>query len=81
MKIRARLFAAARQAAGRESLEIDLPEGATIADLRDRLAGMIPSAAGLIRHMMFAIDTRYVPLETLLHPDADVACIPPVSGG
>ena len=81
MNVRVRLFAVARQAAGRDSVEIELPEGATIADLRDRLAIEVPPLSGLLPHMMFAIDAQYVPLGTVLRPGADVACIPPVSGG
>lgn len=81
MKVRVRLFAAVRQAAGREAIDLDLPDKATVADLRDRLAVLIPSAAGLVRHATFAIDAQYVPLDAPLQPDADVACIPPVSGG
>lgn len=81
MKVRVRLFAAMRQAAGRETIDVELPGGATVADLRDRLAIEIPSAARLMPHMMFAIDAQYVPFDAPLRPDADVACIPPVSGG
>jgi molybdopterin converting factor small subunit len=81
VNVRVRLFAVARQAAGRDAVEVELPEGATIAELRDRLAIEIPPLTGLLRHMTFAIDAQYVPLGAVLHPGADVACIPPVSGG
>jgi molybdopterin converting factor subunit 1 len=81
VNVRVRLFAAARQAAGHDAVEVELPEPATVADLRDRLAIQVPSLSGLLRHMMFAVDTQYVPLDAVLRPGADVACIPPVSGG
>ncbi len=81
MNVRVRLFAAVRQAAGRDAIDLELPDRATVADLRDRLAIEIPAAAGLMRQMLFAIDAQYVPLDTPLRPDAEVACIPPVSGG
>ncbi len=81
MNVRVRLFAAARQAAGQDVVQVEIPEGATVADLRDQLALQVPPLSGLLRHMMFAIDAQYVPLDAVLPPDADVACIPPVSGG
>jgi molybdopterin converting factor subunit 1 len=81
VKVRVRLFAVARQAAGQDAVEVELPEGATVGELRDRLALQAPALSGLLRHMMFAIDAQYVPLDAVLRPDADVACIPPVSGG
>ena len=56
-------------------------QGATVADLRRQLATRVPPLSGLLRHMMFAIDAQYVSADALLPPDAEVACIPPVSGG
>lgn len=81
MKVRVRLFAVARQAAGRESLELELPEGATIGELRSRLAAQVPPLAGLLGQVMFALGARYAADDAVIPPGADVACIPPVSGG
>ena len=81
MKVRVRLFAVAKQVAGRESVEIDLPEGATIAQLREQLGARVPRLAKIIDQMMFAIDVQYANDQTRIPPGADVACIPPVSGG
>ena len=81
MKIRVRLFAVAREAAGRDWLELDLPEGATIALLRSQLGLRVPRLSGQVGQMMFAIDTKYADDATPIPRDADVACIPPVSGG
>jgi molybdopterin converting factor small subunit len=81
VKVRVRLFAVARQAAGRESLELELPEGATIGELRSRLAAQVPPLAGLLGQVTFALGTRYAADDAVIPPGADVACIPPVSGG
>jgi len=81
VKVRVRLFAVAKQVAGRESVEIDLPEGATIAQLRDQLGARVPLLAGIVGQMMFAVDVQYANDQTPIPPGADVACIPPVSGG
>ena len=81
MKVQVRLFAAARQADGQDRLELELPEGATVADLRRELSGRIPELSDLIRRAMFAVDTEYAADDRTLPCDAEVACIPPVSGG
>ena len=81
MNVRVRLFAGARQVAGRETVEVELPEGATIGELRRRLAGEFPRLSDLVAGVMFAIDTQYACDRDEIPADADVACIPPVSGG
>ena len=81
MKIKVRLFAVARELAGHDHVELELPDGATIGQLRTQLAAEVPQLSPLIRQMMFAIDTQYADDPTVVPPDSDVACIPPVSGG
>ncbi len=81
MKVRVRLFAVARQAAGRDSIELELPEGATIGELRSQLAAQMSALGGLWGQMLFALGTRYADDDSVISPGADVACIPPVSGG
>ncbi len=81
MNVHVRLFAAARQAAGQDRLQLELPEGATVGDLRRQLSGRMPELSELIRRAMFAVDTEYAPDDRTLPRDAEVACIPPVSGG
>ncbi len=81
MKVRVRLFAVAKQAAGRETVELEVAEGTSIAALRSHLAAEVPPLAGLLAQMMFAIDARYAAEEATIPPDTEVACIPPVSGG
>ena len=81
MKVRVRLFAVAKQVAGRDSVELDLPEPATIAQLREALGTEVPQLSGIVARMMFAVDMQYAHDETRVPPGAEVACIPPVSGG
>lgn len=81
MKVRVRLFAIARQAAGCDWAELDLPAGATIGLVRSRLAEEFPILANLTPAMMFAIGTQYADDSAVVPQGADVACIPPVSGG
>lgn len=82
MTVNVRLFAILRERAGRDSLEVELPEGASVADALvavEREAGL----DGLLARVgvRAAVNREYVPAETLLSPGDEVALIPPVSGG
>ncbi len=81
MSLRVRLFAVARELAGSDQVVINLPSGATIAELRAELIKQVPGLAPLASQLLFAVDEQYTSDTTVLLPDADVACIPPVSGG
>jgi molybdopterin converting factor subunit 1 len=81
VKIQVKLFAAARQVAGCETVCIELPESATVADLRTAIAARWPALDSTARHWMVAIDSDYASDSTVIPPDAEIACIPPVSGG
>ena len=81
MQIRVKLFAAARELAGGESIEIELPAQATVVELRQALMECLPRARELLARSMFAVNCDYATDDTRLSPNAEVACIPPVSGG
>ena len=81
MNVQIKLFAAARDLAGRDAIELSLPAGATVAVLRRELVARVPELAGLAPHVMFAINQEYAADATTIPADAEVACIPPVSGG
>jgi molybdopterin converting factor subunit 1 len=81
MKIQVRLFALARQLTDSDSITVDLPAGAVVADLRRQLGQQCPELADLLAHALFAVNTEYADDDSLLDPESEIACIPPVSGG
>lgn len=81
MIVEVRLFAVARQLAERDSVSLELPDGATLAALRAALAAKVPPLSGVLGQMTFAIGTEYADDRDTIPPDATIACIPPVSGG
>lgn len=77
MHVRVRLFAILRdRAGGTDQLEVELPDGAVVADA---LAQMRPLTAGM--PVVMAINHEYAEPQAPLHPDDELALIPPVSGG
>ena len=81
MRVTVRLFALASQRAGRAEVTIDLAEPATVADLKRALAADYPDLAPLLPNLMIAVAAEYADDQTPIPTGAEVAAIPPVSGG
>ena len=81
MLARVHLFAVARQRAGRPVVEVDLPDGATVADLKAALRATAYDLAAILPAARFAIDSEYADDDAPIPPGAEIALIPPVSGG
>jgi molybdopterin synthase catalytic subunit/molybdopterin converting factor small subunit len=75
MKVTVRLFAVLRERAGRDSLELDLDDGATV---RDAIAA-VPVADGV--PVVMAVNREVAAEDVVLAPGDELALIPPVSGG
>jgi molybdopterin converting factor subunit 1 len=81
MKVRVKLFAVARERVGRDSIEMELPADATVLQLRGALVAQFPPLADVIPHVRFAVNSEYAADAVVIPTDAEVAIIPPVSGG
>jgi len=81
MIIAVKLFARAKDLAGTDVLRVELPEGATVAELRQRLAAQCQALAELLKRSAIGVDGNFAQEGTILHPAAEVAVLPPVSGG
>jgi molybdopterin converting factor subunit 1 len=81
VRVSVRLFAGLHDLVGRREVELELVEGATIADLREQLVGQYPAVAPLMSTLVCAVNEEYVPNDHRLGPGDQVALIPPVSGG
>ncbi|MBL8830696.1 MAG: molybdopterin converting factor subunit 1 [Planctomycetaceae bacterium] len=81
MKLTVQLFAVVRDLAGAPAVEIEVPEQATIGQVRTILAEHVPALTSLQKHCHFAVNADYATDATVVPDGADVACIPPVSGG
>lgn len=81
MRVHVKLFAGVRQAAGCGELAVEVPDGASIGDVRAALERQVPSAQRLVARAMFASGREYATDQTPVDPTVELACIPPVSGG
>ena len=75
-------FAAARERAGRSAEELDLPGPSTsVKALLALLAIRHPSLATLLPHLRVAVNQEFTEGDAAIPAGAEVALIPPVSGG
>ncbi|MEM6329405.1 MAG: MoaD/ThiS family protein [Planctomycetota bacterium] len=81
MRVTVRLFAGAKALAQAGAVEVQLPAGATYADLAAALAKASPSLQPLAAASRFAADTEYRQPADAVDAAAQIALIPPVSGG
>ncbi len=81
MKLHVRLFARARDLAGADHVAVELPAGATVADLRARLVAQYTRLAELAKRCAVAVDAEFAGDEDVLKDGAEIALLPPVSGG
>jgi molybdopterin converting factor subunit 1 len=81
MTCRVRLFARAKDLAGTDVVAVSLLSGATVADLRHRIAADYPTLAGLLSRCAVAVDDEFAEDALILPAGAEVALLPPVSGG
>ena len=81
MQIKALFFASYRDIAGTDELHVELPEGASVADLVGSLRSRGSSWASLPPQPAVAVNLTYSRLGVPLVNGDEVAFIPPVSGG
>jgi MoaE-MoaD fusion protein len=81
MTVRVRLFAILRERLGRNSLELELPEGSTVAEA---LAELSRAGLGDLLERVpvrMAVNCEYADPDTALRGDDELALVPPISGG
>lgn len=81
MILTVRLFARARDLGGADHVAVEMPAGATVADLRRRLIALHPKLAALVGKCAVAVDAEFAGDDLALREGAEIALLPPVSGG
>ena len=81
MIVRVHLFARAKDLARTDTVSLELVPAATVADLRRQLAKQVPALATLLERSALAVNQEFANDEQLLPCDAEIALLPPVSGG
>lgn len=81
MTITVLFFAQARERAGQASITIDVPDGSLVSDALALLGRDHPALTDLWPHLAVAVDRRLARPDAPLTHGAELALLPPVSGG
>lgn len=81
MRVRILFFGMLKDIIGKASDEIDLPDGASVADVLKRYESQIPRFKQSLGSLAMAVNQQYAGPDTKLRADDEVALLPPVSGG
>ncbi len=81
MKVQVSAFATASEILGPGAVSVTLPEGARLSDLKDLLLERYPALEVIWPRLAIAVDSELVKTDAQLHDGAEIALLPPVSGG
>ena len=81
MRVRLLAFASASDALGAAQSEIEIPAGASVGDLRRALPLRFPALSPLLSRLAIAVGGEVASDDVAIDEGAEVALLPPVSGG
>jgi molybdopterin converting factor small subunit len=81
MKVRAEFYSRLKEIVGVSSLELSLPENATVNDLFEQLTESYPKLQDFDKSTLFGIGVEFVDRSYLLNAGDVIAIMPPVQGG
>ncbi|MFC5411022.1 MoaD/ThiS family protein [Larkinella bovis] len=79
-RVSVQLFGITREIVGASALTLDLPPSGQVNELLTQLKTQYPALNGL-RSLLVAVNGEYAEASQPLHPNDEIALIPPVSGG
>jgi molybdopterin synthase catalytic subunit len=81
MKAEIILFATLKDRAGRREVDLDLPDGARVIDLKHLLNDRYPALAPALGTAVVSVNREFAFDEDVIPAGAEIALFPPVSGG
>jgi molybdopterin converting factor subunit 1 len=81
MRVRVLFFGMLKEMVGKSADTIDLPEGASVADILRQYGSQSPRLQAMLPSLALAVNQQYASPATKLQSDDEVAMLPPVSGG
>jgi MoaD family protein len=81
VKIRVQFYSQLRDVAGRQTLDVDLADGVTVADLLEKLYDRIPALRAQDKTILVGAGVEFVDRSYNIKPDDEIAIMPPVQGG
>ncbi len=80
-KVKILFFATFRDRAGTKSAEIEVPDGITVREFKEKITQLYPGLNQSIKTALVSINREYAFDDSVLPPSAEVGIFPAVSGG
>jgi molybdopterin synthase catalytic subunit len=81
MKVKVKLFAAAREIVGQGEVALDVREGSTVGDVMEHFFARYPKLKGIAGSLVFAVNREVAQRGASVQEGDEVGVLPPVSGG
>jgi len=81
LKVQVLYFAQARERAGRSTESLDVADGGRLTEVLAAIRRAHPELDPLWDHLAIAVDGVLAPADAVLRAGAEIALLPPVSGG
>jgi molybdopterin synthase sulfur carrier subunit len=79
--VRIQFFSQLKEIVGDSEIAIDLPAGATVADLLAKLFQLYPALQPWERNILIGAGVEFVDRNYVIQPNDNIAVMPPVQGG
>ncbi len=81
MKVQVHFYAQLRDLAGIRERDVDLPEGATVRDLLDKIYAQQPYLRAHDKSILIGVGVEFADRDYKLKPGEEISIMPPVQGG
>ncbi|MDZ7845046.1 MAG: MoaD/ThiS family protein [Anaerolineales bacterium] len=81
IKVEVYFFATIRSQIGERKIELEIPAGFTVKELKQLISERYPDAEGAIQVMLAAVNREFSAEDTVIPAGAEIAFFPHVSGG
>ena len=81
MRVKVLCFAWAREVTGEDEIELEIPEGGTVSELRARLEEKYPVFANRMESIAVSVNQEFAGDARGISAGDELALIPPISGG
>lgn len=81
MNVRVQFYAQLRELIGAHKLELELPQGATVRELLEKVYAQRPGLRAHDKSILVGAGLEFVDRNYKLNPGEEIAIMPPVQGG
>jgi molybdopterin converting factor small subunit len=81
MKVRVQFYAQLRDLIGVDELKVELPRGATVRELLEKIYAQKPALRAHDKSILIGAALEFVDRNYKVNPDEEIAIMPPVQGG